>query len=283
VDIYRFAQGSRQGVAVGAGGELRDLSAYGDLRTIAAIVSSGEEGRAIVQRWADAAPRLVRDDVHLLAPVDDGSRLFCAALNYVDHAAESGRPMYDEPLMFLKLPSNVVGPYDPIDPPPVGTFIDYEGEVAVVIGRPGARIGVDEAMDHVLGWTVLNDVTARDLQRRERDGRLVIDWFSGKALDRSTPVGPSIVTPDQAPAVEDMTIRTWVNGELVQEGSAGEMVFPTATLVAYVSERVALRPLDVIATGTPARLEAYRSRRLTAGDVVEVEVGGVGRQRNVLA
>ncbi|MQB01379.1 MAG: 2-hydroxyhepta-2,4-diene-1,7-dioate isomerase [Actinobacteria bacterium] len=281
--LLNFSDGHGERVGIAEGDEVLDLTPLGSIREIAAILSTGDSGQAVVRQWAQRGERHALDAVDVRAPIDSHVRTFCAALNYVDHAAESKRPLHTEPLLFFKLPSNIIGPSDAIDPPPVGTFLDYEGELAVVIGRPGSDIAPEDAMGHVLGLAAMNDVTARDLQRRESATHTTMDWFSGKALDNSTPFGPHIVTLDEAPDVADITIATTVNGTMVQEGKAREMIYSVETLISYVSQRVTLQPLDVIATGTPARKETYRSRKLESGDVIEVNVTGVGTLRNVVA
>jgi acylpyruvate hydrolase len=165
----------------------------------------------------------------------------------------------------------LTGPFDPIPVPPESKAVDYEGEVLVVIGERGRRIPRERALEHVAGYAVANDVTMRDYQNKTHQ------WLQGKAWDASTPVGPDLVTPDEAP--DPLTLRTFVNGEKVQEASTELLLFDVPTLVSAISEFAALEPGDLILTGTPAGVGYRRDPRLLLGDgdVVAVEVDGVGR------
>jgi 2-keto-4-pentenoate hydratase/2-oxohepta-3-ene-1,7-dioic acid hydratase in catechol pathway len=201
------------------------------------------------------------DQVRLLAPVRPG-KIIAVGLNYADHAAEGDHEVPAEPLLFLKPPSAVIGPGTPIRLPPQSRRVDHEAELAVVIGRRGRRIADSDALSYVAGYTCGNDVTARDLQRA--DGQ----WTRGKSFDTFCPLGPWIET-DLDPTTLAVTCR--VNGEVRQGGSTHDMIFPVATLVSYISSVMTLEPGDVIMSGTPAGVGPIQ-----AGDVVEVEVGGIG-------
>jgi 2-keto-4-pentenoate hydratase/2-oxohepta-3-ene-1,7-dioic acid hydratase in catechol pathway len=201
------------------------------------------------------------DRVRLLAPVKPG-KIIAVGLNYADHAAEGDYQVPAEPLLFLKPPSAVIGPRTPIRLPSQSRRVDYEAELAVVIGRHGRHIVDPEALSYVFGYTCGNDVTARDLQRA--DGQ----WTRGKSFDTFCPLGPWIET-DLDPATLAVTCR--VNGEVRQGGNTRHMIFPVAALVGYISSVMTLEPGDVIMSGTPAGVGPIR-----AGDVVEVEVGGIG-------
>jgi 2-keto-4-pentenoate hydratase/2-oxohepta-3-ene-1,7-dioic acid hydratase in catechol pathway len=217
-------------------------------------------------------------DVTLGAPVPDPSKVLCVGLNYRDHVAETGRTLPDHPDIFAKFASSLVGPGDDLVVADVSQKLDYEGELAIVIGTPCRRVSPDEAIDHVAGAMVLNDTTARDLQFN------ATQWLPGKAVDRSTPCGPALVTLDEVGDLQELELVTRVNGAEVQRSNTRLQIFPVATVVAYVSQFLALAPGDVITTGTPdgvgSRMEPPSF--LAAGDVVEVEIDRVGALSNTV-
>ena len=205
------------------------------------------------------------DDVRLLAPVLP-SKLVCVGRNYAAHAAEFGMEVPEEPLLFLKPSTSVIGPGDPIRLLPISRRVDHEGELAVVIGRIARNVKTEDAAKHILGYTCANDVTLRDLQRTDDQ------WARAKGFDGSCPLGPWIET-DLDPT--DVRVQTRVNGEVRQTGQTSDMVFGVATLIEYVTSFMTLLPGDAILTGTPEGVG-----RLEPGDVVEVEVDGVGTLSN---
>ena len=205
------------------------------------------------------------EEVRLLAPVLP-SKVLCVGRNYMDHAAEVGGEVPSEPLIFLKPSTAVIGPDDEIRLPALSENVHHEGELAVVIGRLTRKISVEAALDAVLGYTCGNDVTARDLQRR--DGQ----WTRGKGFDTFCPLGPWIET-DLDPG--GITVQCRVNGEVRQQGNTSALAFDVATIVAYCAAFTTLLPGDVILTGTPAGVGP-----IVEGDTVEVEVDGVGVLRN---
>ena len=206
------------------------------------------------------------NDVRLVAPVVP-SKIVCVGRNYKEHAAELGNKMPEEPLLFLKAPSALIGSEDAIELPPQSERVEHEGELAIVIGRRVHRISDDEnPLDYVLGYTCVNDVTARDLQRKD------VQFTRGKSFDTFCPLGPVLVT-DINPL--DVTVVTRLNGEVKQQGRTSDMAFPVPFLIKYIADIMTLNPGDVIATGTPAGVSPMKS-----GDVVEVEVEGVGVLRN---
>jgi 2-keto-4-pentenoate hydratase/2-oxohepta-3-ene-1,7-dioic acid hydratase in catechol pathway len=206
------------------------------------------------------------DQVSLLAPAEP-TKVIGIGRNYRAHAAEHQAPVPEQPLIFLKPPSAVVGPGEPILLPPVSEQVEHEGELAVVIGKRGRNIPEADAAAHVLGYTAGNDVTARDLQRRDPQ------WTRGKGFDTFCPLGPWLET--ELDLEESVRVSCSVNGELRQEGVVGEMVFSVPHLIAYISSVMTLEPGDVILTGTPAGVG-----RLADGDEVTVEIEGVGRLAN---
>ena len=205
------------------------------------------------------------DDVRLLAPVLP-SKVVCVGKNYAAHAAEFGMEVPEEPLLFLKPSTAVIGPHDPIRLPPVSRRVDYEGELAVVIGRLARNVRAEDAFKHILGYTCANDVTLRDLQKADDQ------WTRAKGFDGSCPLGPWIET-DLDPT--DVRVETRLNGQVRQGGQTSDLTFGVATLIEYITSFMTLLPGDVLLTGTPEGVG-----RLSPGDVVEVEVDGVGTLSN---
>ncbi|MFE7566946.1 fumarylacetoacetate hydrolase family protein [Streptomyces sp. NPDC057539] len=201
-------------------------------------------------------------------------------LNYADTVAEMGWKTPTAPYLFPKLSSSACGPHDDIVVDLALTArADWEAELGVVIGRPAKSVPVKEAMAYVAGYIAANDLSARDLQ--EQDGQ----WVRGKGLDTFCPLGPWILTKDEVPDPQQVAIRTWVNGQLMQNGSTASMIFSVAELVSYCSSFFTLAPGDVILSGTPAGCGDFRSPAvaLRPGDVIEVEVAGLGRQHSTIA
>ncbi|WP_314431219.1 fumarylacetoacetate hydrolase family protein [Microbacterium lacticum] len=211
--------------------------------------------------------RVPLGEAALLAPVIPRSKVIGIARNYRDHAAELGNEVPAEPMMFLKPNTSVIGPGDAIVRPPQSERTDYEGELAAVIGRVAKNVSTEDALDHVFGYTIGNDVTARDLQKT--DGQ----WARAKGFDTFCPLGPAIET-EFTPS-GDVRIITRVNGEVRQDGTLGEMVHSVAEFISYASHAFTLLPGDVILAGTPAGVGPF-----VAGDVVEVEITGLGILRN---
>ena len=208
------------------------------------------------------------EEVKLLAPVAP-SKIVCVGRNYREHAAELGNKMPEEPLLFLKAPSAVIGSGDTIELPSQSQQVEHEGELGIVIGRTARRLTKEEdPLNFVLGYTCVNDVTARDLQRKD------VQFTRGKSFDTFCPVGPIIVT-DLNPL--DLEVTTRVNGEIRQQARTSAMAFPVPFLIRYIAEVMTLNPGDLIATGTPAGVS-----QLQTGDTVEVEVEGVGVLRNLV-
>ena len=208
------------------------------------------------------------DEVKLLAPVIP-SKVIALGRNYAEHAKEHGAEVPKEPLLFLKAPSAVVGPDEPIVLTPLSQRIDYEAELGLVIGRRARNVPEEKAWEYVLGITCGNDVSARDLQRS--DGQ----WARAKSFDTFCPLGPWIVTHLKPEEIGDLGVTCRVNGAMKQMGSTRDMIFGPARLIAYISQAMTLLPGDILMTGTPAGVGP-----LKAGDVVEVEIEGVGVLRN---
>ena len=222
-------------------------------------------------------------EARLLAPIPRPARnLVCVGLNYAEHAAESRatKGLPEEPIYFAKPPSTVIGPEAPIPwHGHVSRRIDWEVELVVVIGRRGRDIPEERALEHVFGYTVGNDVTARDLQTRHQQ------WYKGKGLDGFCPLGPWIVTRDELPDPQDLRLRLRVNGETKQDANTSDMIFGVARLVAVLSLGMTLEPGDLLMTGTPSGVGFARQppEYLQPGDVVEAEIEGIGLLRNAVA
>jgi 2-keto-4-pentenoate hydratase/2-oxohepta-3-ene-1,7-dioic acid hydratase in catechol pathway len=258
-----------QRLAVLEGDRVAHLVRASDLR---AVLTAGDDLRAL-----DGFRALgLRQPGRLRAPVRPG-KIIAIGLNYRDHASEAGVELPEVPLVFAKFPSAVIGPEEPIVIDPALTSrVDWEVELAVVVGRAMRDVSAAEALDHVFGYTVANDVSARDVQFG--DGQ----WVRGKSFDSFCPLGPVVVTRDEIPDPQRLKLRTRVNGETVQDSSTSEMIFTVAELLAYCSRCFRLEPGDVVLTGTPWGCGEFMqpTRSLKPGDVVEVEVEGIGVLRN---
>ncbi len=230
---------------------------------------------------ADGLRRLLTDEMaevgRLLAPASDPRKVVAIGLNYVDHAAEVDMKLPSEPLVFAKFPSSIVGPGEPIEwSEGLTTTVDYEAELAVVIGRPARRVSPERALDHVLGYTCLNDVSARDLQFA--DGQ----WVRGKSLDTFCPIGPWLVTGDEIPDPSRLRVRCTIDGEVLQDGPTSDLIFSVPELISRLSFAFTLEAGDVIATGTPPGVGWSRDpkRFLRDGEEVAVEIDGIGQLAN---
>jgi 2-keto-4-pentenoate hydratase/2-oxohepta-3-ene-1,7-dioic acid hydratase in catechol pathway len=205
-------------------------------------------------------------------PIDRPQKIVCIGLNYRDHAEEQGTELPAAPLLFAKWPNTLIGPGEPIVIPPVTRQVDYEAELGVVIGERVRGASADTALEAVAGYFCLNDVSARDLQFS--DGQ----WVRGKSLDTFCPVGPELVPAAEVPDPQALTIRALVNGEALQDSHTSRMIFSVAEIVAHVSQAITLEPGDLIATGTPAGVGAFRQPQvwLRPGDEVTIEIESLG-------
>jgi 2-keto-4-pentenoate hydratase/2-oxohepta-3-ene-1,7-dioic acid hydratase in catechol pathway len=226
---------------------------------------------ALEHRACESAERLPLADVRLAPPVPDPEKIICLGLNYSDHAAETGQEPPRAPLWFAKFANSLLGSGEEILLPPAhADYVDYEAELAIVIGRTARRVDCEHALCYVAGAMPFNDVSARDLQLQNPL------WTSGKAIDTFAPCGPALVTLEEIADVQDLTLATRVNGELLQRGTTREQIFGVAETVAWLSRTLTLQPGDLIATGTPAGVGAAKGRFLRDGDTVEVEIEGLG-------
>ena len=211
-------------------------------------------------------------DAYWFAPVPRPGKLICIGLNYRDHAAESKMAIPEKPVVFSKFSSSVIAPGEPVVLPPSSKQVDYEAELAVVIGRRAKKVSADRAYDYVLGYTALNDVTARDFQFG--DGQ----WQRGKSCDTFAPMGQTIVTKDAIPDPHKLSIKLVLNGQTMQDSNTDQLIFGVPRLIEFLSETITLEPGDVIATGTPAGVGFARNPPvfLKAGDQMEVLIEGMG-------
>jgi 2-keto-4-pentenoate hydratase/2-oxohepta-3-ene-1,7-dioic acid hydratase in catechol pathway len=214
--------------------------------------------------------------VSLLPPIPFPPKIICLGLNYFDHAAEIKSTIPDEPIIFLKPHTAITGPNQIIMKPKFVRELDYEGELCIVVGKTAKNISVRDAKKYIFGYTVFNDVSARDYQFK--DGQ----WTRGKSFDTFAPTGPCITTENQLKSTDNLSIRTWVNGELRQNGSTRNMVFKVSEILHHLSRVMTLEPCDIIATGTPAGVGFAMEPQqfLKHGDIVQIEIEGIGALEN---
>ncbi len=216
-------------------------------------------------------------EVQLLPPIASPPKIICLGLNYRDHAAEQNAAIPDEPIIFLKPRTAIVGPHQNIVKPSFVKRLDYEGELAIVIGEKAKNVSVLEAESYIFGYTILNDVSARDIQFKDKQ------WTRGKSFDTFAPLGPCITTRNQLQKISDLSIRTWVNNELRQDSTTKNMVFNVFEVVHHLSRVMTLEPCDIIATGTPAGVGFALKPApsfLKSGDIVKVEITEIGILQN---
>lgn len=273
----------------------------GVVRDVTALLPPGTGVLGLIEGWAEYAPVLQQggegqpeqplEAAQLLAPIPSPRRnIFCVGKNYRDHVLEFGRSGYDSPdrsedmpehpVMFSKATTSVTGPFDDIDPHAgVTAELDYEAELGVIIGRGGRGISREDAFDHVWGYTIINDFTARDLQRSHKQ------WLIGKSLDTHCPMGPYAVSADEVVDITALVVESHVNGERRQSAPVKDLIFDIPELIATLSAGITLLPGDLIATGTPAGVGIGFDppRFMVSGDVIEVSVTGLGAQRNRIA
>jgi len=252
--------------------------------TLDDLISLGTKGLRSIEKLKRDATRaeakkatLKLSDLQILAPLPSPPKIVCLGLNYRDHAAEQGTSIPDEPIIFMKPRTAIIGPDQPIVKPSFVKELDYEAELAIVISRRGKDIKVLDAKDYIFGYTAFNDVSARDLQFKDKQ------WTRAKSFDTFAPMGPCITTADQIKDPANLWIRSRVNGELRQNSSTCNMVFNVYQIVHELSRVMTLEPCDVIATGTPAGVAFAMKpepKFLSSGDIVEIEIENIGVLRN---
>lgn len=216
--------------------------------------------------------------VRLLSPLQRPSKIICVGLNYLSHCHEQGAKVPDHPILFAKFPSALLGTGSPVVMPSFAKKLDYEAELAVVIGRQGKGIRREDAWSYIAGYMNFNDISARDIQFQDRQ------WVRSKSFDTFAPLGPFMVTVDEAGDAGNLAIKSRVNGELRQDSSTSEMIFTIPALIEFISQAATLLPGDIIATGTPAGVGLFQipPRLLKPGDVVQVEIEGLGVLQNLV-
>lgn len=283
---YRAADGTTRPGRL-QDGRVTDLS--GIAPDLVSLAAGGERALAAAREHTAASPTPV-DQVQLLAPLPRPGKLVCVAGNYAEHVKEGGAAIIAKskqiPQLFMKPSTTVIGTEQAVrlPPPSVSQQVDWECELAVVIGSTATAVPATEALDHVLGYTVFNDISARSLehapeyQRSDRGGWF--DWLHGKWLDTFGPMGPCVVTRDEIPDPSRLTLELRLNGEVRQHASVADMVFSVAELIEFVSRLVTLEPGDVLSTGTASGTGIATGRLLRAGDVMEAEIDAIGILRS---
>lgn len=244
------------------------------------LLDGGAEGLALAKSAAEKpnAVSYPAKEVKILPPIPDPRKIVCLGLNYKDHAAEQGVPLPQNPVLFSKYATALIGTGDSIVLPAVSQEVDFEAELVIVVGKRGRHISASEALSHVAGYMVGHDVSARDWQLK-KDGK---QWMVGKTFDTFAPTGPHLVTADEVGNAEDLGIRLRLNGETMQDSSTSQLVFGVAKTLEYLSTVFTLEPGDLIFTGTPPGVGFARDPKvfLKDGDVVEVEIDKLGVLRN---
>jgi 2-keto-4-pentenoate hydratase/2-oxohepta-3-ene-1,7-dioic acid hydratase in catechol pathway len=249
------------------------------------FIASGMAGEDAERQLSEATKEDIEsvsrpiNEVTLLSPIDFPPKIICLGLNYRDHAAEQNAAIPDEPIIFIKPHTTIIGPDENIIKPSFVKKLDYEAELAIIIERKAKNVPVSEAKSHIFGYTILNDVSARDLQFKDKQ------WTRGKSIDTFAPIGPSITTENQLQDTSDLFIRTWVNNELRQNSTTKNMVFDVYEIVHHLSRIMTLEPCDIIATGTPAGVGFAlkpQPKFLQPGDIVTIEIEKIGILENIV-
>jgi 2-keto-4-pentenoate hydratase/2-oxohepta-3-ene-1,7-dioic acid hydratase in catechol pathway len=276
--IITFEAGGQTHPGVISGDFALDLTTAG-FSTVLDVIKHNAVGHSQIEKLIAEAPRHARyrlSEVKLLAPLPQPRKLICVGLNYLDHAKETGAEVPKVPTIFNKFSTAVIGPGDNIVLPKVSKSPDYEAELAFVIGRGGRHIAAQAWADHVFGYTILNDVSARDYQRATSQ------WLMGKTFDTFAPLGPWIVTTDEIADPHMLDIQLEINGEVLQKSNTRELIFKIPDLIAFLSSVFTLEPGDIVSTGTPAGVGFTRNppRFLRAGEEVAITIQGIGELRN---
>jgi acylpyruvate hydrolase len=275
-----FAAGTGGYYHVSSAALAAGVTALAGMADVGDLLRAGDGARAALATLVaelDAAgdPGVALDKLDLLPPVLAPRALVCIGRNYAEHVAEGDVELPPYPLLFAKFGNALAGHPARVPYPPITKALDYEGELAVVIGREARNVAEADAFDYVAGYTIVNDVSARDLQEAD------LQWIRGKSLDAFAPIGPCVLTADEIANVDELRIQTRVNGELRQDATAGQMHFGIPRLLAFITEAITLVPGDVVATGTPSGVGlGFRPPRyLVPGDTVDVAIEPIGMLR----
>ncbi len=282
---FRWKEEKRFGIWLEEEKVVIDLFQYyqdreGGLETLLSLIQSEAEVKLNELKEISDSYYLPIQDIVFEAPIPRPAKnVFCVGKNYRDHAIEMGseKDVPEHPMIFTKAPTAVSAPGQVLTfPKDVAEALDYEGELAIVIGKHGTAISREEAMDYVFGYTIVNDITARDLQKKHGQ------FFIGKSLDGSCPIGPAILHASEVTNPHDLTLKTYVNGEVRQNGKTSDLIFDIPELIHVLSKGMTLEPGDIIATGTPSGVgKGFKPPKfLNEGDIVEVSVEGIGVLKN---
>ena len=278
MQLATIRRGDGTGIGVVLDETVADIAAVAPElpRDVGGLLAREDDGLSLVSSLVDGAPRVPLSSVELLAPVLRPPKFLAIGLNYAAHVAESGMERPQHQVWFNKQSTCVVGQGAAIELPGASTMVDYEGELAFVIGRRCQRVSHADAASVIAGFTIVNDVSARDWQFRAPT------WTMGKSFDTHGPTGPWIVTPDQVGDPHRLRLRTWVNGELRQDATTDDLIFDCYEMVEFLSTACTLEPGDLISTGTPSGvgIAMQPPRLLQPGDVVRIEIEGIGVLEN---
>ena len=274
-----YTNGKEQKFGALLGGRVVELGGHGFPATMLGFIQAGEKVWEAAQAFCRENPvsDVSLDQLRLLAPLPRPGKVIGIGLNYMDHCREQNVKVPERPLVFAKFGTAVTGPYETIEwEAALTNQVDYEGELGVVIGKTVRRVTKEAALDYVFGYTVANDVSARDLQFSDKQ------WVRSKSLDTFCPFGPAIVTTDEIPDPQTLALRTRVNGNVLQDSNTCEMIFSVRELISFLSHSFTLEPGDLILTGTPNGVGVFRNPKifLQNGDLVEVEIEHVGKIEN---
>ncbi|MCB5205438.1 fumarylacetoacetate hydrolase family protein [Neorhizobium sp. T786] len=282
MQILRFEAAGQEHVGVLDSGKVYDLAKLvpGTSGDMIAVLKAG---RALMEQARDALPRaegIALESVKILSPIERPGKFICMGLNYLEHVKEGGRDIPEYPTLFLRVQTSLLPPDGEILLPKVSEKLDFEAELLVVIGKTAHNVSEDEALDYVYGYTAFNDGSLRDYQRR------TTQWTAGKNFDATGPFGPVIVTADELPlGAVGLSIRSRLNGKIMQDGNTKDLMFSVARIISYASEVMTLKPGDVIATGTPSGVGFARNPPvfMKAGDLIEIEIEGIPTLSNRIA
>lgn len=276
--LVTYGESGQERIGAVAGSEIVDLqSADASLPgTVLGVLEADAVDAVSRAVESGAGARTPLEDARLASPIPRPPKIVCVGLNYLDHATEQNVPLPEHPLLFSKATSSVVGPCDDVVLPAESEQVDYEVELAVVIGKTATAVSEADAYDYIAGYTAANDVSARDIQFRQQQ------WHQGKSYDTFCPMGPWLVTKDEIPDPNALAVKLTLNGVVLQDSNTDNLIFNVPTLVSRISNAMTLQPGDVISTGTPAGVGVFRDPKilLKAGDYMETFVEGIGTLNN---
>ena len=276
--LVTYGESGQERIGAVVGGEIVDLRSADESLpgTVLGVLEADALGAVSRALESGTGVRTPLDGARLASPIPRPPKIVCVGLNYLDHATEQNVPLPEHPLLFSKATSSVVGPCDDVVLPAESEQVDYEVELAVVIGRTATAVSEADAYDYIAGYTVANDVSARDIQFRQQQ------WHQGKSYDTFCPMGPWLVTKDEISDPNALAVKLTLNGEVLQDSNTDNLIFNVPTLVSRISSAMTLFPGDVISTGTPAGVGVFRDPKilLKAGDYMETWVEGIGTLKN---